>query len=270
MQIIASRQNPIIQRARKLRQPKYRREQGLFLLEGPRLLQAALDAGVSIEEVFLHQEWMGKKAGAELTARLQQQSAGLYAVKEALLAALATTESPPPLVAVARVPRASESGSSTLSLAVDELQDPGNLGTLLRSAAAAGCGEALLGPGTVDPFGPKVLRSAMGGVFLLRLQEVKDLAAALRERQRAGAAVVATVPGGVSLWQARLPCPAVLLVGNEARGIGREIAGLADLTVGIPLAAGVESLNAAVAGSLCLFEWKRRRETGEGEQGNAL
>ena len=259
MQIIASRQNPMIQRARRLRQPKYRQEQGLFLLEGPRLLQAALDAEIEVRQVFMHPDWSQGFAGQALIARLKNQHAVLFYVTEAVLESMATTESPPPLVAVARQPRPPAGSFPLLTLAVDALQDPGNLGTLLRSAAAAGCGEALLGPGTVDPYNPKVMRSGMGGVFLLRLSRPGNLGIALRERQRAGVSIVAAEPGGLSLWQSRLSLPAVLLVGNEARGIHPELRKLADLTVGIPLESGVESLNAAVAGSLCLFEWKRRQ-----------
>jgi TrmH family RNA methyltransferase len=146
-------------------------------------------------------------------------------------------------------------------LVLDAVQDPGNVGTLLRSAEAAGVGQVLCGPGTGDVYSPKVVRAAMGAHFTLALQADVSwdaLAEMLRATPHIYAAVgAATTPYYAADWRG----PAALIIGNEAHGIGREALALATQQVCIPMQGQAESLNAAVAGSIILFEALRQRKT---------
>ena len=139
---------------------------------------------------------------------------------------------------------------------LDRIQDPGNMGTLLRTAAAAGIGEAYLSAGCASAWSPKVLRSAQGAHFAMTLHEHVDLAGL---SGRLGVPLVATVlERAVPLYEADLPARCAWLIGNEGQGVAPELLELADMRVYIPQAPGVESLNAAVAAAICLFEQRRR------------
>lgn len=140
---------------------------------------------------------------------------------------------------------------------LDRVQDPGNLGTLLRTAAAAGITQAYLSVGTASAWSQKVLRSAQGAHFVMSIYEHVDLHAV--HDKLAIALVATTLEQGVSLYSADLPERCAWLMGNEGRGIGAELLQLADVRVFVPQAQGVESLNVAVAGAVCLFEHRRQQ-----------
>jgi TrmH family RNA methyltransferase len=146
-------------------------------------------------------------------------------------------------------------------LAVDAIRDPGNLGTLLRSAAAAGVQAVLLGPGTVDVFSPKVLRAGMGAQFRLPIREMdwEQIRLMGKDPKKPLRIFLAETENGTPLWQANFRQPAVIIVGGEAEGAGESARRLADEWVAIPMPGKSESLNAAVAASILLFEVVRQR-----------
>lgn len=217
-----------------------RETEGETLLEGPHLLEAAVSAGVTPKRVFVA---AGDSAGKELARR---SGGDVLLVDERTLAKLATTTTPQGPVAVIAIPDRSVPAGGRVLVAWG-VSDPGNCGTLIRIAAAFGFGY-LSGPGSADVWSPKVLRSAAGAHFAVRVGQVTTLDAV----RSGGRAVVATVarhgaPPGP------LPDAAAVLVGSEAHGLPDEIVAAADLRVTIPTTGAVESLNAAVAGAIVAY-----------------
>jgi TrmH family RNA methyltransferase len=268
VELITSRRNPLVARLRALHQPKGRREQGLLLLEGTHLLQEVLRLGLAPERLLASEAWLARHGALLSAAGLAAQPVG-----EEVLAAVATTEHPDGVVLTlpaAALPRASGHGGFVLAL--DQLQDPGNLGTLLRTALAAGVEEVWLGGGA-DPLQPKVLRASAGAALALPLRREPDRAGLLpllQAARGAGHQLVATlVEGGagaaaappIPYWQLDWTRPTVLLLGNEGAGLHPELAALASQRVTIPHSSAVESLNVAVAaGPLLLERWRQQRQ----------
>jgi TrmH family RNA methyltransferase len=250
--IALSPHNPRIERVRDLRATRARTERGRFVLEGPTLLAEALRSGIAVEELYgtdaaLH-------AGAELVDALERAGTPVYAVPERTLSRLSDVETPPGLVAVAAVPAGgldavlARPGPVVLLCAVG---DPGNAGTLVRSAEAFGAAGVVFGRGGADPWAPKVVRAAMGSLFRLPVAVAggDDIIDAAR---RAGRPIVAAVLDGEPLGSARLPPNAVLAIGNERHGVAGFLARW-DRSVRIEQASATDSLNAAVAGSILLY-----------------
>lgn len=268
MDPITSRRNPLVGRLRALHQAKGRREQGLLLLEGTHLLQETLRLGLQPERIVATPAWL-ERHGALLSA---DAAALLQPVGAAVLEAIATTEHPDGValtLPAASLPRAGAGGGFVLAL--DQLQDPGNLGTLLRTALAAGVAEVWLGGGA-DPWQPKVLRASAGAALALPLRREADRAGLLPLLERAagsGHQLVATlVEGGgagggapIPYWQLDWTRPTVLLLGNEGAGLHPDLAALASQRVTIPHSPAVESLNVAVAaGPLLLERWRQQQQ----------
>jgi len=238
-----------------------RRRERLFVLEGVRLVADALDHGAALDAVlYAPQQLDSTASGAQLRARLEQMP-GCYAATPQVVAASSDTVHPQGVVALARWPYV-EPGRRSLALVLDGLQDPGNLGTLLRSAEAVGVALVLCSEGSVDAYSPKVVRAAMGAHFRLALEQ--DLGWEQIGEQLASvdhvyaADVQATMPYYAADWRQ----PSALIIGNEARGLSEEACALAGKLINIPMRGRAESLNAAVAGSVILFEALRQRARG--------
>lgn len=258
MELITSRRNPLVGRLRALHQPKGRREQGLLLLEGTHQLQELLRLGLQPEQVLATPAWIERNGGLLAQAALPLQPVG-----DEVMAAVATTDHPDGVVAtLAREALPVARGEGAFVLVLDQLQDPGNLGTLLRTALAAGVDEVWLGGGA-DPLQPKVLRASAGAALalpLLRLPEGDALLPLLQRATAAGRHLVATVvePGAQPYWQLDWSRPTVLMMGNEGAGLHPQLAALATHRVTIPHSAAVESLNVAVAAAPLLLErWRQ-------------
>ena len=146
-------------------------------------------------------------------------------------------------------------------LILENVQDPGNIGTLFRTAEAAGAGGVIVSGDCADPYSPKVLRATMGAVFRLPFVISEDLPATLRKLQAAGTAVYAAHLKGEDLYtEAAFPEKCAFLLGNEGNGLSEEISALADRKIRIPMEGKTESLNVAVAGALLLYEARRQRQ----------
>ena len=290
LELISSRRNPLVGRLRALHQGRGRREQQRLLLEGTHLLQEVLRLGLKPDCLLATAAWIGRHG--DLLDRLRQGAAAagqLRAATREVLAAVATTEQPDGVVLTLALdqlpqPRAWPTSSDqpgdspkqekpqapfpSFVLALDRLQDPGNLGTLLRCALAAGVEEVWLAGGA-DPHQPKVLRASAGAALALPLRQLQDLAPALAQAAGQGSQVVATVvapglkPGEARAvrpyWELDWGQPTVLLLGNEGAGLDPALIALASERVTIPHAAAVESLNVALAAAPLLLErWRQR------------
>lgn len=275
MELITSRRNPLVARLRALHQPRGRREQGLLLLEGAHLLQEVRRLGLQPERILATPAWLERHDDL-----LPPGAPAVQPVSEEVLAAVATTEHPDGVVLTlpaAALPRASSggvrAGGCGFVLALDQLQDPGNLGTLLRTALAAGVEEVWLAGGA-DPWQPKVLRASAGAALALPLRREVDRAGLrplLQGALGAGHQLVATLVEGAAAgaepplpyWQLDWSQPTVLLLGNEGAGLHPELAALASQRVTIPHSTAVESLNVAVAaGPLLLERWRQHQQRG--------
>jgi TrmH family RNA methyltransferase len=252
-----------------------RERHGLFLLEGPRAIEDALARGAKLK-------WLVADEAGEpeverwLAAGLVPEGTALYRAAEGELERLADTTTPQGILAVGELPVeglgalpdlavepvSAVPGASArrdVVLLVDGVQDPGNLGTLLRTLVAVGGRAAICCKGTVDPFNPKALRGSAGTALSLAVARGVERREAADWCAERGVAIVALAAGGVDVFGGRGPAgplpggPVALAVGGEAAGLSPEILGAAALVAGIPMDPGVESLSAAVAGSIALY-----------------
>ena len=245
--------------ARKLKRRVARETAGASLVEGARAVLETLAAGVEVREIFLTPSAV---RGEELRHAARVGGLPVLEVSDAVLSAVADTATPQGAVAVVTVPRTTlrelPAGTSLVAVLCD-VRDPGNAGTLLRSAAAAGADAVVFAGGTVDPFSPKVLRASAGalwGLPIVTAPQPRAVLIALRDR---GLAVLAAAARGHPADETDLTRALALVLGNEAWGIDPALADLVDEEVGIPLPGAVESLNVAGAGAILLFEAVRQR-----------
>jgi TrmH family RNA methyltransferase len=255
--MITSAQNPRVQQVRALiARRKAREEHGEFVAEGVRLLEEALASGWEMR-LLLYAGELSPRAAA-LLAEARNRGADVEEVSLPLFRSLADTETPQGVLGVlARRHDPLPEGLNFVVIA-DGLRDPGNLGALLRSAAAAGAQGVFLPPGTADAFAPKVVRAGMGAHFRLPLVEAgwEEIAAALKPSCRI---YVAESGEGTPCWQADLTGPVALVIGGEAEGASPQARALADGAITIPMPGRSESLNAGVAAGILLFEVVRQR-----------
>jgi TrmH family RNA methyltransferase len=260
--MITSTRNPIIQWVRALNlQPKARRAAGAFTVEGVRLLEEAHQQGWS-PELVLYCEGLSQR-GLSLVKSYQDLGIQVEQVSAHVLKAAGDTESPQGILAVLPIRELPLPPEPTLILILDTLRDPGNLGTTLRTAAAAAVEAVLLTPGTVDHFASKVVRSGMGAHFHLPIHSlpwagIKDYLG-LGNSDRALQIYLADAKTGLPYTRADFISPTALLIGGEAEGAGEEARRWSDERVHIPLAGRAESLNAGIAAGILLFEVVRQR-----------
>lgn len=257
--MITSRQHPIVKEFRELA----RGDRELMLLDGWHLLTEAASAQVAVEKIAI----CGPPSSAEqrVVDRLRRNGAQIVDVSGAVLNALSPVNAPTGVVASARRPLVAQTAIVTpppaLVLAAAGLQDPGNAGAIIRSAAAAGATGVVLDEGSADPWGWKALRASMGSAFHLPVLRTRALSSLITEWRAAGIRIVASVPrDGTSMHDLDLTPPTALLLGGEGAGLPDDLIAGADARVTIPMRGGIESLNAAVAAALLLYEAQRQRQ----------
>lgn len=289
---ITSAANPLAAMARSLNDRKGRKEHGRFLIEGVRTIGEAFDAGVGIETLFLSEEQFGpidgssgEIAGLSCQTGRANEPAGLpgihggrdgrpfdlstvgrvVVVPDSLLRRISDTESPQGMLAVAATPAADWRGTALpngLCLVLERVSDPGNVGTIIRTADACGFDAVFLACGSADPYSPKVIRSAMGSMFHLPVSVVPDgEEEMLLEwlRSKAISLCAAAPRAEAALWETGLAHAAALMIGNEANGLSERFFRLADRRISIPMPGRAESLNASVAAAALMVESVRQR-----------
>jgi TrmH family RNA methyltransferase len=255
--MISSAQNPNVRLARSLAgRSRERHEAKAFLAEGVRLVEEALAAHWPFRFVF-HSDELSERGG-ELLKRIKEQKIPVDEVPARLLATISDTETSQGILAVLDAHPIPAPRDVDFILIVDAVREPGNLGTLLRTADAAGVEVVLLAPGTADAFAPKVVRAGMGAHFRLPLKsmdwpEIRQLAESMQLN------ICLADMDGKACWEADLRPPVALIVGGEAEGASQQARELARQTVSIPMQGKADSLNAAVAGSILMFEVVRQR-----------
>lgn len=261
--MITSTDNANVKQARALLEPKGRREQGRCLVEGVRLIEEALRAGFAPAFLFYIGEAVGQPRASAILAEAERRGVARLELSPKVFGALADTVTSQGLIAVLPIPSVTPPQVVSFVLVLDQLRDPGNLGTILRSAEAAGVEQVILGPGCVDPWNPKVVRSGMGAHFRLPLVSLPHWDEVARQL------------GALPLWLAEADAaepydaldwttPCALGIGSEAAGFSPEARRLAAGRVMIPMMGPVESLNAGIAAGVLMFEVARQRRRARG------
>ena len=258
--VITSAQNAKIKLVRALLgRAKERREESAFVVEGVRLVEEAQSRGWRFR-FALYNDSLSERGKLQVE-RLRSRGVDVEMVSDSLMKSLSETENPQGILAVLEFMPLPVPNSPDFLLIPDQIRDPGNLGTLLRTAAAAGVQAILIPPETTDAFAPKVVRAGMGAHFRLPIQpatweEIEEHARLLQ--------IYLADMNGQSCWETNLRQPLALVVGGEAEGASAEAYRLAKQKISIPMSGSVESLNAGVAGSVLMFEVMRQRRNATG------
>jgi RNA methyltransferase, TrmH family len=255
--MITSPHNPKLKLVRALLgRAKERREAGAFVAEGVRLVEDAVNSNWGFRFV-LFDETLSERGRSQLES-LRSRGVDVEEVPDSLMKSISETETPQGILAILELTSLPIPNLPTFILIPDQIRDPGNLGTLLRTAAAAGVQAVLLPPETTDAFAPKVVRAGMGAHFRLPIrsmtwEEIERFCESASQR------IYLADMDGQSCWETDLRQPVALVIGGEADGASESARKLAHQKISIPMSGNVESLNAGVAGSILMFEVVRQR-----------
>ncbi len=255
MKEIRSKDNPVFKAAVKLTKKKYRDAEGCYLLEGVKPLRDAIAMGIMPESVFIME-------GIDIDLTLPENN--MIIVDEKLFGKLSSTEKSQGVVAVVKkkVYRESEFAEAVAGgnvVVLDRLQDPGNIGTIIRTAEAAGYKGILMISGSGDVYSPKVVRAAAGSLFRMPIIKAADADEAASMAKSMGLKLTVTCfEGAQDCFEADLTNSIALVIGNEGRGVSERLMELSDIRVKIPMAGSIESLNAAVAAGILMYQSQKK------------
>lgn len=263
MDSIQSSQNNTIKDIKALHLKKNREAQNLYFVEGIRFVKDAIDNGQTIVKVVISDKLESLNGGNRLIEKVNTVCSDVYLVPEKLFKEISDTQTPQGILAVLQK-REFEFGTvieqGTSVVVLDSLQDPGNVGTIIRTADAAGVSAVILTKGCVDIFSPKVLRSTMGSIFHMPIFEGVQINETIGLLKKSGYKIIAAhLEGKNNYYDEELTCKSAIIVGNEANGISDETASISDKLVKIPMPGKAESLNAAVAASIMIYEIVRQK-----------
>ena len=258
MQSVTSRQNPRLKEAARLiTSSRDRRKAGKCVLEGEHVVAVYAQRHGAPEVIVVTDEALARPAVRALVERHPER---VLVVTAKLLSELAVLPADVGMLAVVPALRLGPAAAADFCLLLDDVQDPGNVGSMLRSAAAAGVRQVWLSKRSAFAWSPKALRGGQGAHFCLDIHEDVDLAGwAADFRARNGEVIATVAEGGASLYDARLSGRIAIVIGNEGAGIDAALLAQATQRVTIPMPGGMESLNAAAAAAVCLFECVRQR-----------
>ncbi len=254
MKYIHSRDNAQFKALRRLAESaRERKSTGQTLIDGVHLIEASEAAGLPVKQLIISESGLTRREIAALAGERD----GLV-LADALYREVAVVETPSGVMATIDTPSASPPDCAADAMLLDGVQDPGNVGTLMRTAAAAGIRQVLLSADCAGAWSPKVLRAGQGAHFLLNVIEEADLAAFAGDFR--GAVAATTLEAATALYDCDLRVPIAWIFGSEGQGVRPALLSLAGLRVHIPMAGAVESLNVGAAAAVCLFETLRQRQ----------
>lgn len=246
MEHITSLKNPKVAAWKALKDRKGRRESGCFLVEGRKMVEEALKSAFDVETVLVQE-------GMELPDGLTMP---VYELPAHVLAAVCDTKTPQGIAAVVRMKEQSALGNHIVVL--DGVQDPGNVGTIIRTADAAGLDGVLLSTQCADVFSPKVLRATMGSIFRMNLRTTDDLPGELTKLREKGYSILSSQLDGTPFYEReKVAEQFALIIGNEGNGVSEQVQQTATHRVRLPMRGGAESLNAAIAAAIMMYELMR-------------
>jgi len=260
---ITSPSNPKIKQALDIKNKRSKYKNIVFIIEGPHLIEAAMASGSRIKKVFFASAFESKKDGRKLLRQISESTAELYQTTEQILNKLADTETPQGIIAIAsyEIKKLEEITfkQAPLIVAVDGVQEPGNLGTIIRTADAAGADAVIILKGTCDAFVQKTIRATAGSIFNIPVI-YSDTDNLLHWLKTTGITLAATaLDSDKSIFETNLKNPSAFVFGNEAHGVSSEIKKRADLILKIPIFGKAESLNVSASAAVCLYEAARQR-----------
>lgn len=260
MQVISSKDNEIVKNIKKLKEKKYRDIENKFIVEGMKLVEEAIEEKAMIKQIVVCEECVND---GTLTKELLYKIAKydcIY-VTEKVFQILTDVKTPQGILAV--IEKRNNNGKinyqEDIIIALDDIQDPGNLGTILRTVDSAGLSQIVISKNSADSYNPKVVRSTMGAIFRVNVIEVESLEEKLKEIQKNNFEVVVTALDTKNSIYDIDYHKKVIVIGNEANGVSKKIQELADKRVKIPMIGKTESLNASVAASIMIYEYVRRK-----------
>lgn len=267
MEVISGINNPRVKAAADLKQKKYREEKSLFLVEGLRAVEEAVVYGDTISLFFTLAESERQK---KLLQQAEEKGVELYQADDKIMHKICDTKTPQGVVAVVRMPKndvnrlhlsAGKQENNFPVVILDRVQDPGNLGTIIRTADAAGALGVILLAGSVDAYSPKVVRASMGSIFHLPLVQGIEPEDALTWCMRHGyTTAAASLTAAEELYKVDLSRKMAFILGNEANGVSSELQAASDKRLSIPMQGLAESMNVAMAAGVILFESLRQRK----------
>jgi len=258
VQVISSKDNEIVKNIRKLKEKKYRDIENKFIVEGIKLVEEAINENAKIQLVVICEECMNDGTlSKELLYKIAKYEC-IY-VTEKVFNLISDVKSPQGILAVIEKKNKNNeiNYSQEIIIALDDIQDPGNLGTILRTVDSANLNQIIISKGSSDSYNPKVVRSTMGAIFRVNIIEVENLEQTLKQIQENHFEVVVTaLDTNNSIYDIDYKNK-VIVIGNEANGVSKEIQKLANKKVKIPMLGKTESLNASVAASIMIYEYVR-------------
>ncbi|EHK2440359.1 RNA methyltransferase [Clostridium perfringens] len=247
---IESKNNNLFKEIKKLKEKKHRIKSNKYLIEGLRFVEEAIKSKVSIDSIIFTESF--KEKNPDLFLKINE-NIKLIQMNEALLKQLCSTENPQGIVGVINMQN-KELKSGELVVLVDKVQDPGNMGTIIRTAHAAGAAGIVMTKGTVDIYNDKTLRSTMGSIFYIPIVEDDSLDFVKLLKKEGYKLVVSSLQGKNNFFEENLQGKVMIAVGNEGNGVSDKVYDIADIKVKIPMPGEAESLNVAVATSIMIYE----------------
>ncbi|WP_300348689.1 RNA methyltransferase [Clostridium sp.] len=247
---IESKNNNLFKEIKKLKEKKHRVKNNKYIIEGLRFLDEALKSGVSIDSIIFTENF--KEKNEEFFSNIPE-NIRLIQMNEVLLKQLCSTENPQGVLGVVNMQNKELKGGELVIL-VDKVQDPGNMGTIIRTAHAAGASGIIMTKGTVDIYNDKTLRSTMGSIFYIPVVEDDSLEYVKSLKEEGYKLVVSSLQGKNNFFEENLQGKVIIAVGNEGNGVSDEVYGISDIKVKIPMPGNAESLNVAVATSVMIYE----------------
>jgi RNA methyltransferase, TrmH family len=267
-EMISSAANPLVKRVRALADRKHRRREGAFVVQGIQPVWQAVEAGADIQVLLVAPDLLRHRGALDMVAAQAAAGVRVARLTGELFGRISDRDEPAGLAAIVRGAPATLGAlavpDDAVFVALHTVRNPGNVGTIVRTASAAGAaGVILIGP-SADPHDPTAVKASMGALFTVPVATVEPSEDLLAWARITGVTVAATsARAGVSCWEASWQLPLVLLLGSEGTGLPDELLAAADLRVSIPMTGTAESLNLAVAAGVLLYEVRRRTWTGQ-------
>lgn len=260
MNIIESKQNSLIKEVKKLHKKKYRNEKNQFIVEGFRFVEEALKSSFNVPYIFVNENAMERYKSFKIEA-LINESTEVYSISDNLLKDICNTDTPQGILCVVDNESVEVKDAKGFYVLVDRIQDPGNMGTIIRTAHASGALGVIITKGTVDIYNDKTLRSTMGSIFNIPIIQDENLEIIKNLKAKGFRIVVSSLDTDKNFYDINLNQKIIIAVGNEGSGISEEIYSIGDEKVKIPMPGGAESLNAAVAAGIMIYEVVRQKIT---------
>ena len=248
--IITSKDNEIIKNIKKLKEKKYRLDS--YIVEGIKMVKEAINENQEIALIAIREDFK---------IDFDTKKIKIVTISNKIFNDISDVKTPQGILAVIKKNQNNQiETNSNYILALDSLQDPGNMGTIIRTADSANINQIIINKTTVDPYSPKVIRSTMGAIYRTNIIEVEDLKTTLKEIQSKGFQIITTdLKATQSIYDINYNNKTVVVIGNEANGVSQEILQTADKKVIIPMLGKTESLNASIAASIMIYEYVRQK-----------